>query len=184
MANGGHEEFRHAYHTSQAGIHAALPEISEMSRQARGQAARAAHVVYIVINPAVPDPLGAFAGTPMYVGMSANIERRVLRHYQCAAFRRLRRGSIRWRINRLLKQGTLVQFAVAGRFDSLIEAELAEIHQSQQLIAAGYRLLNRLPVQSTAMSEEQLADLAARRRALFALRRGGSNEQHASSCGD
>jgi hypothetical protein len=152
--------------------YAALPEISEMSRQARGHAAGAAHVVYIIINPAAPDPLGAFAGMPMYVGMSANIERRVLRHYQCAAFRRLRRGSIRWRINRLLKQGTLVRFVVAARFDSLIEAEIAEIHQSQQLIAAGYRLLNRLPVQSTAMSEQQLADVAARRRALFALRRG------------
>lgn len=162
----------------------ALPEISEISRQARGEAAGAAHVVYIIINPEVPDPLGVFAGMPMYVGMSANIERRVLRHYQCAAFRRLRRGSIRWRINRLLKQGTLVRFVVAGHFDSLIEAELAEIQQSQQLIAAGYKLLNRLLVQSTGMSEQKLLDLAVRRRALFALRRGGSTEQHASRCGD
>ena len=156
--------------------YAALPEITRMSKKAMDQAEGAAHVVYVIINPAVPDPLCTFAGMPIYVGMSANIERRVLLHYRRAAFKRLRRGYVSWGINRLLKKGTLVQFVVVGQFESLIETEIAEIHQSQKLVAAGYKLLNMLSAQSIAMSDQQLADMTARRRALFVLRCGAGHD--------
>lgn len=156
---------------AKAAFYRALPEIKERAKLASEQAVGAAHIVYLIINPAVPDPLGKFAGLPIYVGMSAKIEQRVLRHFYNAAFKRVRRRSVRRPIRRLLTKGTLVQFAIMGRFQTLVDAQIAEIYQSQELIAQGYKLRNLWTIQSKPMSAQQLADLATRWQVSFAKRR-------------
>lgn len=141
------------------GLHTIIEDMAERIGQ---QADGASHVVYVILDPTQPDPLGQFKALPIYVGVTRRIRRRVKQHFRCAAYNEFGNKVIYRRLRNLLLQNVVAEFEVIERFDTKLDAMIAETMHAQRLLRAGYTLCNRWFFQRYILTEREMEKVVDR----------------------
>ena len=136
--------------------------IEDMAQHAEMQAAGADHVVYVILDPTRPDPLGQFKSLPIYVGVSGEIRIRVKKHFREAAYNDFGRNPLYGRMRALLLRDVVAEFEVIDRLDNKVDGMIAETAHAQRLLKAGYRLCNCWYFQRTILTDAEMAKVVSR----------------------
>lgn len=147
--------------------------IENMATDAEKQSAGSPYVIYAILDPTRPDPLGTFKALPIYIGVSSQIGRRVKQHFRRAAYNQFGSSQICARLRKLLLADVVAEFQVADRLDNKVDAMIAETVQAQALVRAGYRLCNGWYFQRKVLTDEELDQVVARIRYAAAMEAKG-----------
>ena len=119
--------------------------------------------VYVILDPARPDPSGTYPGLPLYVGESSNPAGRARSHLRHALGGKGSELSVQAEILRMIAAGNWPIFAVLEKCKTRADSLEAELRWSQQLLRQGYRLFNRLPGQSRIIAKPHYNTLISNR---------------------
>lgn len=123
------------------------------ARNTRG----AKYVVYAMLDPREPDPLGEYPAKPVYVGMTRDIATRIKRRYHDAFAAKPKSGVCAEFLRELARGGTVAQFAILEGCSGAVAAAEAETKWAQTLIAVGHKLFNHWIEQSRLVAVDELA---------------------------
>lgn len=143
-------------------------QIEAIAKNAHNQAQGATYVVYVILDHSRPDPNGFFAGTPIYVGQSGRIHDRIVDHCQAALVYGGCEGSIKATLAKMIESGNLPSVKVVQLCNGKDSSLIAETRWAQKLLAMGYQLKNRTPLQARVMTQKQWVDFERRAAAVDA----------------
>ena len=143
-------------------------QIEAIAKNAHNQALGAAYVVYVILDQTRLDPNGLFAGTPIYVGQSGRIHDRIVDHCQAALVYGGGEGSLKATLADMIESGNPPSVKVVQLCDGKDSSLFAETRWAQKLLAMGYQLKNRTPLQASVMTQKQWVDFERRAAAVDA----------------
>lgn len=114
--------------------------IENVADRAEKQTAGSVYVIYAILDPSRPDPLGKFRSLPIYIGVTSQISRRVKQHFRRAAKNQFGSNRICVQLRKMLFATVVAEFEVVDHLDDKIDAMIAETIHSQGLLRAGYTL--------------------------------------------
>lgn len=130
-------------------------QIEAIAKNAHTQAQGASYVVYLILDPTLPDPHGLFPSTPIYVGQTGRIYGRIKDHCEQALVYGGPEGSLKAILTNLIESGNPPAVMVAQLCNNTISSRFAETRWAQKLLAMGYKLKNRAPLQRSIMTTKQ-----------------------------
>lgn len=153
-------------------LHRRIENIADL---AEVQAAGSAYVIYAILDPSRPDPLGKFRALPIYIGVTGQIGRRVKQHFRRAAKNQVGRNRICVQLRKMLLANVVAEFQVVDHLDNKIDAMIAETAHAQRLLRRGYTLCNQWFFQREILTEGEMEQVAARIRNAAAMEESGWN---------
>lgn len=151
-------------------LHRRIENIADLAEE---QAAASAYVIYAILDPSRPDPLGKFRALPIYIGVTGQIGRRVKQHFRRAAKNQFGRNRICAQLRKMLVANVVAEFEVVDHLDNKIDAMIEETVHAQRLLRAGYTLCNQWYFQREILTEEEVEQVLARIRHAAAMEKIG-----------
>ena len=136
--------------------------IENIAGLAEDQAAGSAYVIYAILHPSRPDPLGKLRALPIYIGVTGQIGRRVKQHFRRAAKNQFGRNRICVQLRKMLLANVVAEFQIIEHLDNKIDAMIAETVHAQDLLRAGYKLCNQWFFQREILTEAEMEQVVAR----------------------
>lgn len=147
--------------------------IENVADLAEKQSAGSPYVIYAILDPSRPDPLGKFRSLPIYIGLTSQISRRVKQHFRRAAKNQFGRNRISVQLRKMLLANVVAEFEVVDHLDNKIDAIIAETLHAQGLLRAGYTLCNQWFFQREILTEGEMEQVVARIRHAAAMAQNG-----------
>jgi len=138
--------------------------VVDLNTRVRAMAAHAAELVpdaayvnYMILDPCVADPDGILPGTPIYVGQTADIAKRIASHVRQALAPGNPPASIYARMAAIIAAGQVPIFRVLEVHKTRAVALQAETVWAQRLLRSGARLCNQWPEQAQRLPTHEVA---------------------------
>lgn len=126
-------------------------------------------ITYLIRDPREPDQRGNVAGTPIYIGQTKEIPKRVMKRFMTSEKEAKAKDSIERRITDLLRQGVVARYEVLERVDSRLTSLISETNWIKRCRNAGYDLCNNSQEQRFGGDLIGRHDIPKERLAMFTL---------------